>query len=216
MSETNRESEFDIIAEPDRSEIDAGKPAIGNPQPERTPEQSSGIGTIDPFKIDGNASAGSGNVGNAGTQPRRRGRPPGSKNRPADGSTPQKTSNDLGVNLEELLLSIHCMGAVFLQSPELELDDDEAKKIAHHLKKVSALYNHTFDPKTIIWCGFLFTLAEIYGTRGVAIYKRMTTDKKPVVVMPKSGMPESNPSTAPEKVVAIPSQLWPVEPIEDI
>jgi hypothetical protein len=106
------------------------------------------------------------------------------------------------------------MGAAFLSSPELELDDTEAKKIAHHLTKVSELYNHVFDPRTLIWAGLIFTLLEIYGTRGVAIYTRVTS--APVKPQPGKPVLVPNPNQpAPETRVENPSQIWPAAPLED-
>lgn len=172
---------------------------------------ASGIPTIDPFNI---------NAGNGGATPidgkRGRGRPRGSTNRPKDGNKKAQVPGDIKVSVEDLLISCHEMIAAFVGAEELELDAEEAKQGAHHIKEVSRLYNHTFNPATLVWMGFIMWILTVYGTRGVAIYKRVTADAPAKVVpisAPKPHAQTPGPVPAPaasgkQPVVTNPSQLW--------
>lgn len=119
-----------------------------------------------------------------GTTTRRRGRPPGTRNKSRDGSQTASPQN-IAENLEHLLLSVHTMGAAFLKCPELELDEAEAKKLASSIREVSKHYPVTLDPKRLALIELGTMAAMIYGTRGVAIYKRLTATPKPAAPKPK-------------------------------
>lgn len=204
------ETTVDIIGVDDDAPIGSDKPADGNPEQRRETERPSGnagIPTIDPFRVTGNAPNDSNNSGSA-TGGRKRGRPPGSRNK-AGSEKAQVSSDSVKISIDELLISIHEMVAAFCGMEELEIDADEAKQGAHHIKKISELYNHTFNPATLVWMGFVMWILTVYGTRGVAIYKRVTSDvpKEPVVVKPK---PENKPGpvAVPNPKITNPSQLW--------
>ncbi len=178
--------------------IGAPKPSVGQ----------TGIPTIDPFTV----NTGTGTATATDTK-RRRGRPPGSTNRPKDGTEATKVPGDLKVSIEDLLISCHEMLAAFVGADELELDPEEAKQGAHHIKEVSRLYNHTFNPATLVWMGFIMWILTVYGTRGVAIYKRVTTAKPEKVVPIKATAPAPGPVAVPksadkEPTILNPSQLW--------
>lgn len=194
---------------------------FGSKEPEiRTAEQprkiepingSGGIPTLDPFDIR-DAGNDTGSSATTGTERKRRGRPPGSRNKSATGAQTTPVLQDLKINIEDLLLSVHTMAAAFFHAEELELDTDEAKQGAQHIKELSKLYNHTIDPKTIVWAGFIFWIVTVYGTRGVAIYKRVNAEpKKGPVLVPK---PQPQPETVKRDGPFTPSELWNEPPID--
>jgi hypothetical protein len=107
-------------------------------------------------------------------QPRRRGRKPGSKNKPKIGE--EKASSNIAENLERLLLSVHTMGSAFFSCPELELDPEEAKSLARAIREVAKHYPITLDPKRLALIELGTVCAMIYGTRAVVIYRRITNE----------------------------------------
>ena len=109
-----------------------------------------------------------------GGEPKRRGRPKGSRN---GSKTEVKAAHNLADGLEKLLLSVHAIAGVFLHCPELELDPTEAKILSSSVRDLSKYYNVTLDPKKVAMLEFSTVLASIYGLRGVAIYKRMKNEK---------------------------------------
>jgi hypothetical protein len=173
-------------ARPDSGTID--KPEGREPEHARTPPLIQGFEVYTPDIID------------AGTerdyQPKRRGRKPGSKNRPRAESETQAPSN-LAANLEHILLSIHTMGAAFLSCPELELDSQEAEKLARSIRELSKYYPISLDVKRMAQIDLAMMAAMIYGTRGVAIYRRLSREQKakPITVMPNP-KPAPKPETA--------------------
>lgn len=93
-------------------------------------------------------------------------------------STPAPSPQNIAENLERLLLSVHTMGAAFLSCPELELDESEAQKIASAVRGVAKHYSVTMDAKKLAMVELSTVLAMVYGTRGVAIYRRVTAESK--------------------------------------
>lgn len=159
--------------------------------------------------------------GNGSGVPRRRGRPPGSTNRPrayAPDGTPQpvavkKVSPDLGDIVETLLFSVHLMGANLLALPELELEKDEAKQMASAIREVQKHYPEVaLSPKKMALMNLATVAGGIYITRGIAIYKRAPKPAK-VIQMP-SPKQAAQPSThvdmppTPKPTEMAPSDLW--------
>lgn len=66
------------------------------------------------------------------------------------------------------------MAAAFLKTPELALDDAEAKRMETAMKKVARHYPLAVTQKQVDTAYFISTIAEIYGTRAVAIYTNRT------------------------------------------
>jgi hypothetical protein len=136
--------------------------------------------TILEFGEDGGpANAASGDTANGGTSgPKRKGRPPGSKNRVQD--TTRKVTQiakTLGT-IENLLISIHSGLAFWV--PEMELDQKEAKAIATAVGDLAEYYPVNVNPKAIAWAGLLAELGKIYGTRAYAFYQRKKLEEKKV------------------------------------
>lgn len=167
------------------------QPSIGDKEPNGKIQSTSDIGgipVIDPliysdpgndgFKHDGNST---------GSEPRkRRGRPPGSTNKPRN--DPPKAASDLVANLERLLLSIHIMGAAFLNWDELEIDADEARRLSDAIKEVGKHYAMQVDPKKLALIELGVVCAGIYGPRCVTAWrshKKETIESSKVTPVPK-------------------------------
>lgn len=141
------------------------------------------IATVDPGTI-GSESPGTGNRGDSasagftGTEiPRKRGRPKGSRNRTSADKAAQTVRVDRDA-ISAILFSAHAMLAGITRTPELALDQGEAKTIAEATSKVAELYDVTADPKTIAWSNLIMTLGMVYGTRIVAINMRRKDERK--------------------------------------
>jgi hypothetical protein len=164
---------IDGFAEPiDRAPDGSVEPETGNAEPGRPVETFGGIPAAFPDElIDGGISG----DGFPSGRSKRRGRPLGSKNAPKQGA------QNIAEHLESLLLSVHLMGAAFFGTPELALDPEEATKLSDAIKNVAQYYPVVFDPKKLAIANLGIVLMTTYGTRGVAIYKRMRDEepKKP-------------------------------------
>jgi hypothetical protein len=151
-----------------------------------------------------------------------RGRPRGSKNRttgpdagnsggsPTTGPGPgiaEKASPDLK-DLEELLFSIHQVGAAILNAPDWELDEIEAKKLSDSIKRVAKYYPVKFDPKKLALSQLGLTCAQIYGPRLIPLFKSKPAQPKPAPV--EINRPQPAPAPAPAVKLENPSQLWPM------
>lgn len=130
----------------------------------------SGIESFDPGSIiAGEPDAGSSDAGNSG--PRRRGRPRGSSNKPRAGNSSK--------NIEGLLFGLHSMLSAISHTPELELSDDEAEKLASAIQGVNDLYDTPVVPPWVTaWGNLAFACGGIYGPRLVAISARKTAEKQ--------------------------------------
>jgi hypothetical protein len=138
----------------------------GKPEPVRATPISGDIPTISPFDFE----SGDTRIFAGDSEPRKRGRPYGSKNR-ARIEESQKESH-LAANLDGLLLSAHFAVAAFLETPELELNQVQAKQYAESLKEVMKHYQTTIDPKKLAWVQLVFVMGGIYGPMVPAIRDR--------------------------------------------
>lgn len=208
-----------IIGPDEPDTIGGDKPSVGTteqPRPVEPNSRPSGIPTIDPFKIR-DAGNDSGKPADGNSTGKRRGRPPGSRNKGPD-SIDEKTkvSGDLAsLDIESLLVSTHYMCAKYFEAPEWELEKDEAKEGAQYLQKISKHYNHNVNPVALLWVGFIFWLLTTYGTRAMATYSRLNEsprEKKGPQLVPQAPPKNSNQPAAPSEKVDLstlaPSQLW--------
>lgn len=125
---------------------------------------------IDP--TEGQSSSGE-QLGAAGDEPapkRGRGRPPGSKTRNGKAKA-EKIPTSLD-GIEGILLSLHTMGATFAKVPELNLTDEEAKKLSAAIERVASLYDFGASEKTLAWVNLAMCVGGIYGTRVFAYSMR--------------------------------------------
>lgn len=80
--------------------------------------------------------------------------------------------------IEKLLFSIHQMGAVLIATPELELDEREAKDLASAIRDVQEHYSVSISPKTEAWANLIVVAVGLYGTRAVAVAARRAQERK--------------------------------------
>lgn len=162
-----------------------------------------------------------GSAGNPGSEnfqpaPRRRGRPPGSKNRkpgaaaidvagnPASAADlaeppasrkrgpgrPPKTAPTLAVDsLAPQIFGAHKILSVFLKDPLFEVSEAEAKNLARAIINVSEQYAIEFDPRLVAWVQLFGVSAAIYGPR-VIVYRAK-----------KAAQQKSQPSPSPDNVM---------------
>lgn len=143
---------------------DSGNVTGGNTPP---------LGSVDPAAARGDT----GGSNNASPNPpkRGRGRPKGSGKSAGAGAT--KTATPLDLNFVQFsLMGIHTMLASVTKTPELELNDDEAERIAKSIQNVAQYYPVYVDAKTQAWMALIMTAGAIYGSRGIAIAARMKTE----------------------------------------
>ncbi len=158
--------------------VSAPEPVISAPIPvdiipdsaNGSPELIYGFETVDASDTrtgsgGGDSGAGSGNDAAGTGERKRRGRQPGSVNKPKE----DRKSN---LSVEALLLSWHGMAAAFFSAEELMLSEKEAKAYASAINEVSALYNHVVDPRVMVWGNLILTVGGIYGSRIFAIRNR--------------------------------------------
>lgn len=81
-------------------------------------------------------------------------------------------------NLEALLLSIHGMLAAFTSIPELELADEESKKLSEAIARVQKLYDYKWiSDEAAAWGNLIIAAGGIYGPRYMAIRLRQKKDE---------------------------------------
>lgn len=133
------------------------------------------IGGIPVERIDG----GTGDFGNSsGTTPgpgkRGRGRPPG-------GGTPRTDTARPKIALETLqgvLLSVHEIAAALLKVPELEVDEQEALKLAKAIIHLQSFYPAVDVPaKVMAWAGVAIAAGQVYAPRIGAISIRTKRER---------------------------------------
>lgn len=128
----------------------------------------------------------------ANEQPsKRRGRPAGSRN--AKPKATQKTSTDL----TSVLVSLHFMAANLCKIPELNMEKEEAKRLAEAVQKVNELYGMpVFSEKQEAWFNLAVVGCSIYGPRIIAhgINKKKDAANKPgpKVVEGQFAQPKAN------------------------
>lgn len=123
-----------------------------------------GATVIDPVGAIGGGGNGSGNP-----EPKRgRGRPRG----PGTAGKSAKKAAQIDINgLEKILLSAHAFLAAISKTPEIVIDETEAKALADGAAKVARHYNIIISEKSQDWANFIMALAAVYGTRLVAMAK---------------------------------------------
>ncbi len=146
---------------------------------------------------------------------RRRGRPAGSGI-----GKKKEVLQDLN-SLETILLSIHNMGAAFLDTEELQLEPAEAAEMAAAIERVRRLYPTEFNPKIMAWVNLSIVMGGAYGVRFMAIrarHKRERLAKRGQLhEMPKpAAPPPAQPAAATgtdhaapvqDEMILMPSQL---------
>lgn len=169
-----------MATKPDENPFDVGGTAEKLPrvdpakigQPAASGGRSSDSTRADTDRADiGNATG----IGNGTRTAKRRGRPPGSKNKTeqkADAITVDKDA------VTAILLSCHAMLAGITKTPELAIDANEAALLGDGIAKVAILYDVTASPKTVAWCNLAMVTGMVYGTRIMAISARKKDARK--------------------------------------
>lgn len=112
--------------------------------------------------------------------------------------------------MEKILYSIHAVGAALIQTPELALDEREAKQLADAIAGVTDQYVMTLDPKKAAWVDLARVCGVVYGPRGVAIWMRKKAEAKANPQRAQQPRPQSaQPATHQARPVA------PVAPVHD-
>lgn len=132
---------------------------------------SIGTVTIDPEQLDEFiANGGSGDSADSGTR-KRRGRKPGSKNR--------TNSKKAEITLEPLLMMAHTWASVLLKTPELALEQNEAKQLSD---AYSVFCEHhevpVISPKRMSEINMVAAICMVYGPRVIAARNRKREERK--------------------------------------
>jgi hypothetical protein len=185
----------------------------GDTEPQGGAEQIAGFATVSPFDI------GAG-VGDSGAK--RRGRPPGIKNR-----AETKTSSNLTADIEGLLISLNLGVAALLDCKEFsEIPDEKSKAVADNIKELAAIYNKTMNPKTAAWSKLGVSIASAYGPVLYVLWNRKPQGPPVLVQGPPAGrlveeraIPKGNgavrtPETIDQAIkrAKSPSEMWDEKP----
>jgi hypothetical protein len=130
----------------------------------------------------------------SGEPRKRRGRKPGSKNAPV------QVSPDLGLSddIPGLVVAGHEFIANLLSVPELEIDDEEAKRVTSAGGKLIAHYSRLRMSETAaLWVGFGIVMLSIYLPRAIAWYKRTARPVGPVPTPIRAAAPAPAPAPPP-------------------
>ncbi len=181
-----------IVGEPNGQPISGtGKPEDAAPGAPGHTILADGTVIVDPAAIGG--AAGTDDNG-ASSQPRRRGRKPGSTNRPRAEKGP---AIDI-TGLEFILLNAHEMLAGITKTSELELEKEEAEKLAQSIANVGRHYNMAMSAKMVDWTALMMVLGSVYGTRFTAIRMRRIMERGSAA-KPTQAQPAQRPAPAPPK-----------------
>ena len=133
---------------------------------------AAGFTIIEPGAVGGGAGGDSGRGNDTAEQPaRRRGRKPGSRN--ASGKTPPLDIN----GVEAILFSAHSILASIVKTPEIALEQVEARQMAEAIANVSRHYDIAATQKTLDWANLIMAAGMIYGTRLYAIRAKRVANK---------------------------------------
>lgn len=107
------------------------------------------------------------------TQPKRRGRKPG---------TGKKTTKEAHSNLTNIIMQSHVMLAALLDVEELMLNQQEASNLADAVERVEVFYERSpLGDEATAWLNLAIVCAITYGPRFMAHRKR-TRKQKPIVM----------------------------------
>jgi hypothetical protein len=142
-----------------------------------------------------------GNVGNEGEgfdpaaaagepKPKKRGRPPGSGKQGTGEKAERPSSGRLDLNLlRDQILIVHAVAAQTLNCPELQLTEDEAKRLGASLNSVAKQFDigQVVNPKVQAILGLVTVAGMIYAPRAPAIIaavKSRTKKPKQEIITP--------------------------------
>lgn len=120
-----------------------------------------GIIYVNPADIGNDSGRTTGSDTGSDTGSRRRGRPPGSRNR-----TSKDTASLSGVDIGDILKSIHALLSV-KAGPHWLLDDAEAKQLDKAIKKAMRHQDMKVTQKQMDYAFAAYVIATVYGSRVV-------------------------------------------------
>lgn len=121
----------------------------------------------------------SGSAAGAGTG-KRRGRKPGTKNKPRGTSATQATAD-----LSGMLFTIHMVMAKMVKSELMQITKEESEELSAAITRVTQLYDiRLLDEKTWAFINLALVMGNIYGTRLMVVSLETKRAKNNVVDMP--------------------------------
>ncbi len=189
-----RSPEPDPIQQPD-----AGADAGGRPEPERESPEAAG-GQSDPARADGAVDPAA--AGSARQQARDAKRKRNEYHRKyqerkrkaereasgPDAAASRKAATQATLDLNNILFSMHMMGAAMLKMPSLMITEEESKQLSTAITRVSELYEMPLmDEKTRAWLNLGIVGFQVYGTRVMAEMaerKKKRPAPPPMVISP--------------------------------
>lgn len=106
----------------------------------------------------------------------RTGKPKRAYRKRGEGNGAQTVSNSLS-DFGGLIFAIHEMAAAFAHCPEIELDENEARKIAKASRELMGFYQVELSPEKVVWMNFAGAMIGVYGPRVVAVAARKKNEK---------------------------------------
>jgi hypothetical protein len=148
-----------------------------------------------------------------GSPRRKSGRKRGGHSGSRGGSSPKSSASLAGI--EASLLTISGILAIATKTPEIALEEDEAKAEAKAIAELAMLYPTTIDPKSLAWFNLTLTTAMIVFPRVSAVRQRRREERAanitpqalttpppppqpnaPLPTDPQMDAPEASPTTA--------------------
>ena len=130
-------------------------------------------------------------------------RPPGRPRK--DGTETARQSGLEVLKLSDIFFSLHQMAAAILHVPDLELDKEEARRLAEAAAAVGEHYRIGLDPRKAAWVNLAAVAGSIYGPRimAAAIRRKKALEELKRATAPQPGRP-------PERPVPVPPVTMPV------
>lgn len=105
---------------------------------------------------------------------RGRGRPRGSSASGAKNAGAKKASEN---DLTGILVSLHMIAATLLNVPELEISEEDGKKLNEAMGRINEFYGGwKMAEETIVWTKLIVAMGGVYGLRASAYWVRLRTE----------------------------------------
>jgi hypothetical protein len=135
-------------------------------------ERSSGIPTLDPATASDPAI-------DPDTGKRKSGRPRKDGTNSARTAASKQSTKEVSADLTSILLSVHFMLAKLTNVAELELEEDEAKKLGDAVARVNKEFGvQIMSPKTAALVNLAMVGGAVYGPRAIAVLNNAKKKKK--------------------------------------
>lgn len=170
----------DGVAESGATPITSGRVEESGSGTPGEPEEIRGFETFDPASI-GVESIG-GNPGSGDPPRQRRKRGPNKPKLTTGGTVSEEKIRQGLVNLTEVLMTVHTVGAALLKVEELLLDKSEAAKMADAIENVLKYYPIGVSDKHLAIANLVLTCGGVYGTRVMAYNIRRSQERANKVV----------------------------------